>query len=122
MLLLGFCLIQNSIGALIFFGVVNMPYIKPTDRLSYDDIIKSLAEKVLAYRETGNNPAGQLNYIITRLLLEVYGQGLDRYSNHNEIIGILECAKLEVYRIHTSPYEDIKSIENGPVQFSGKRL
>lgn len=98
-----------------------MPYIKPVDRIVYDDIIKSLAEKVITYQKSGNNPAGQLNYIITRLLLEVYGSGLNRYSNHNEIVGILECAKLEVYRIHTSPYEDEKSIENGPVDFSSRR-
>jgi hypothetical protein len=38
-----------------------------------------------------------------------------RYANLNEMIGALECCKLELYRILTAPYEDVKIEENGGV-------
>ena len=37
------------------------------------------------------------------------------YQHFNDCIGALEGAKLELYRIAISPYEDAKSKENGPV-------
>jgi len=39
------------------------------------------------------------------------------YSNVNEIIGALECIKLELYRRVAAPYEDLKIEENGDVYF-----
>jgi len=33
----------------------------------------------------------------------------------NEVIGVLECAKLELYRRVAAPYEERKRIENGEV-------
>ena len=33
----------------------------------------------------------------------------------NEVMGVLACAQAELYRIRAAPYEDKKSIENGPV-------
>lgn len=59
--------------------------------------------------------AGELNYVITRVLddyLEVVGL---RYSTLNEVVGVLECAKLELYRRIAAPYEDWKLAENGDV-------
>lgn len=46
---------------------------------------------------------GILNYLITELLLhkidlETADNELPRYAQLNEIIGILECCKLEIYR------------------------
>jgi hypothetical protein len=38
-----------------------------------------------------------------------------RYANVNEMIGALECCKLELYRILIAPYEDVKIDENGGV-------
>jgi hypothetical protein len=59
--------------------------------------------------------AGQLNYVITlavkRYLAE---QGYD-YRAYNEVVGVLECAKLELYRRSVAPYEDEKIKENGDV-------
>lgn len=98
-----------------------MPYISKTNRKEYDSEIVSLAEKVSLFAEnTASSPAGQLNYIITKLILEVYGQYLPNYSDFNEIVGILECAKLEMYRKHTGPYEDEKIKENGKVEYKSK--
>ena len=39
------------------------------------------------------------------------------YSRINELIGVLECAKIELYRRIAAPYEDDKSRINGDVYF-----
>ncbi len=38
-----------------------------------------------------------------------------RYSKINSLIGVLECAKLELYRRVAAPYENDKIDENGDV-------
>jgi hypothetical protein len=82
-----------------------MPYIKQCFRENFDQYIDELCP----------SSAGDLNYIFTTLchnyLLEV---GLN-YKNINEVIGALECAKLELYRRIAVPYEDKKIQENGDV-------
>ena len=58
---------------------------------------------------------GELNYVITGLLddyLSAYGLN---YTNLNALVGVLECAKLELYRRIVSPYEDEKLETNGDV-------
>jgi hypothetical protein len=59
--------------------------------------------------------AGELNYTLTNLC-HVYLQrhGVN-YKNINEVIGVLECAKLELYRMIAAPYEDKKRLANGSV-------
>jgi len=37
------------------------------------------------------------------------------YRNINELVGVFECAKLELYRRVASPYEDEKIQSNGDV-------
>ncbi|RMH34263.1 MAG: hypothetical protein D6690_11010 [Nitrospirae bacterium] len=59
---------------------------------------------------------GELNYLVTRLLdgyLE--RKGPLSYASLNEAIGVLECAKLELYRRLAAPYEDRKRLETGDV-------
>lgn len=95
-----------------------MPYIAPRDREEYDSHIETLGALVEAFAEKrAESPAGQLNYIITKLILQSYGPFLHSYHDFNEVIGILECAKLEMYRRHVGPYEDEKIIENGDVKY-----
>jgi hypothetical protein len=103
-----------------------MPYIKIEERRLLDTYIDELIEKlvdIVHFGETGDGLlAGRLNYTITKLILgyiefakehvDFYGVG---YSDWNEIMGALECAKLEIYRMQIAPYEDIKIKENGPV-------
>lgn len=60
-------------------------------------------------------PAGDLNYIITNVLIQHVEQQGTSYRVINEIIGVLECAKLEMYRRLAAPYEDSKIAENGDV-------
>lgn len=64
-----------------------------------------------------NHPttAGELNYAVTSLVWDyIKGEGIS-YAIFNEVIGVLECAKLELYRRQVAVYEDRKRIENGDV-------
>ncbi len=58
---------------------------------------------------------GELNYAITEMLINYLNRKGVSYTNMNEVIGVLECAKLELYRRMTAPYEDTKIEENGDV-------
>ena len=73
-----------------------MPYIRPSRR-----------------GETPKTP-GELNYAITRLILDYLGDS-PKYTDFNSVVGVLECAKLELYRRKIVPYEDQKKTENGDV-------
>jgi uncharacterized protein DUF6899 len=59
--------------------------------------------------------AGELNYAVTRLVDRYLSEKGLRYQHINEVIGVLECAKLELYRRIASPYEDKKKEEEGDV-------
>lgn len=64
--------------------------------------------------------AGELNYVLTkaclRYLRNLEGPGRKLgYQDFNDVIGALECAKMELYRRMISPYEDVKKTENGDV-------
>ncbi len=63
---------------------------------------------------------GNLNYVITQII-DGYLQRLPKvnYEAINMAIGVLECAKLELYRRIASPYEDQKLHENGDVYSIG---
>ncbi len=64
---------------------------------------------------------GELNYAITRLVDDYLIQkGGIRYAHVNEVIGALECAKLELYRRVAAPYENQKLNETGDVYRSPK--
>lgn len=78
-----------------------MPYINQSARLTLLD---------------GHPPlsAGELNYAITTLIKQYLSLGVN-YAAINEVIGVLECAKLELYRRIAAPYEDGKCKENGDV-------
>lgn len=80
-----------------------------------------ITEDARARIDEGGKPEtpGELNYAITRLTDNYLVQkGGIRYSHVNEVIGALECAKLELYRRVAGPYEDQKLEENGDVYLS----
>jgi hypothetical protein len=89
-----------------------MPYIVQEKRKILDPAIQNLVE---SFRELNDdrNFAGNLNYVITRLFSSLHPS--PNYQRFNDVIGALECCKLELYRKKTAPYEDIKESENGPV-------
>ena len=62
---------------------------------------------------------GELNYMITKIVDDyLMGKGPIRYGHLNEVVGALECAKLELYRRVAAPYEDEKITEFGDVYVS----
>lgn len=65
-----------------------MQYIKQEDRFKYT--------KVISYMPDTNTP-GELNFVISSLCLKHLGNNIN-YGNINEVIGVLDCAKLELYR------------------------
>jgi hypothetical protein len=86
-----------------------MPYIPQTQR---NDIHEDLIDQGLDW--TPEN-AGELNYTVSTFIANyIRTKGL-KYAIVNEMIGALECAKLELSRVIIGPYEDIKIHENGPV-------
>ena len=86
-----------------------MPYVDNATRQLLDSSLDAVAcriAKMLSARP------GDMNYTISMLIKKVYGEKL-RYADYNEIIVVLEDAKLEFYRRRVGPYEDRKLQENG---------
>ena len=86
-----------------------MPYIKKNRRDWFDEIASDISD-VFANDESAT--MGDLNYLITKILLST---GPSSYADYNDLIGMLECCKLEFYRRAVSVYEDEKIKENGDV-------
>lgn len=79
-----------------------MPYIKQEERSA---VISDQIPRT----------AGELNYLITKICHDYLKFHGVNYRNINAVIGVLECAKLELYRQIAAPYEDKKKVENGPI-------
>lgn len=81
-----------------------MPYIKPEGRAEIDNAVTQLPVTMTV---------GDVNYAVTRICdRELTLKGVS-YTNINSLIGVLECAKAELYRRLAAPYEDKKIAENG---------
>jgi hypothetical protein len=89
-----------------------MPYIKEYPRAYLQTEIADLAQAMGDFGPSER--PGVMNYTISKLIKDVYGKGL-KYAQYNEIIGFLECCKLEFYRAQVGPYEEVKRKENGEV-------
>lgn len=59
--------------------------------------------------------AGELTYLVTVCLEQYRADHGDRYQTFAEIVGALECAKLEAYRRVIAPYESEKCATSGDV-------
>jgi Domain of unknown function (DUF6899) len=97
-----------------------MPYITENHRLALDQDLERLVKTIRRQIEAQDLTArpGLMNYALTVLIRDVYEIDLDlppRYHEWNEIVGFMECAKLELYRKGVAPYEDDKEMQNGPV-------
>lgn len=93
-----------------------MPYIVPNNRKKIDTEIDLLIEAILE-ESPPEKLAGVANYTITRVLLGVLDP--KNYTQMNETIGVLECAKLEMYRRLVGPYEDKAIATNGDLKEYG---
>ena len=60
--------------------------------------------------------AGQFNYALHQLVAIYFEQNQFNYQTCNDIIGALECAKMELYRRLVAGYEDKKILQNGDVK------
>ena len=87
-----------------------MPYIK--ERAWID---KRLEPLLYEFEHDKDIRAGEVNYMITQILLAwLDAQGLS-YATVNAIMGVLSCVASEFYRRVVAPYEDQKKGENGDV-------
>ncbi|MDE3023276.1 MAG: hypothetical protein KGI54_15755 [Pseudomonadota bacterium] len=87
-----------------------MPYIAQEEREDIDQICSDIFEHLKGEYFS----AGELNYIFTKILKLNYRIPFyAKYVDYNEAIGVLECCKLELYRVAAAPYEDLKIQQNG---------
>lgn len=87
-----------------------MPYIKEDRRNNIDEAFILFNSKLL--NSGAEMSMGDLNYIITKLLLSTEPT---YYEDYNALIGMLESCKLEFYRRAVSVYEDGAIERNGDV-------
>lgn len=86
-----------------------MPYIPQDQRAEIDS---DLLGRGLDW--TPEN-AGELNFLVSTFIANYIRRKGLKYAVVNEMVGALECAKMELNRVIIGPYEDIKIAENGPV-------
>jgi hypothetical protein len=84
-----------------------MPYIKKQDRSKFTKSLNALPNL--------ENP-GELNYLITKVCQQYIEDHKLCYNTLNEVVGALECCKIEFYRRVIAPYEGVKIAENGDLQ------
>lgn len=84
-----------------------MPY------LTKDRRAELHTELAFAHRAWYPENAGDLNYIVSRFIDQYLATTGMSYAGINEMIGALECCKLELYRKIAAPYEDEKERVNG---------
>ena len=82
-----------------------MPYITSEDRQKFNT------------QDLAPETPGELNYVISEICSAYLANKGLGYTNCNEIVGVLECVKLEFYRRLTAPYEDQKIEENGDISY-----
>jgi len=64
---------------------------------------------------------GELNYALTKILLEYLQSKGTSYGTVNEIMGVLNCATHEFYRRWAAPYEDKKIKDNGDLEITSSK-
>lgn len=95
-----------------------MPYITKRDRARFDPIIKKMLDEIVRDRfDESNFEAGELNYIISKIVTTLF-EKKKNYKQANSLMGVLECVKQEFYRRHVAPYEDSKILENGDLEIT----
>jgi hypothetical protein len=84
-----------------------MPYIDPGRRKAINVFLSETMGNVIG--------PGELNYLISHAVHWYVMRAPMSYSMLNEALGVLEAAKLELYRTVIAPFEDQKRAENGSV-------
>lgn len=86
-----------------------MPYITKEQRISAGNELQSAGLSFIPEN------AGELNFIVSTFIANYIHENGCKYAVLNEMIGALECAKMELNRVIIGPYENLKIAENGPV-------
>ena len=86
-----------------------MPYIVQTQR---NDINADLCDEGLDFVPEN---AAELNFVVSQLIANYIQRNGKRYSVLNEMVGALECCKLELQRVVIAPYEAEKEAQKGGV-------
>lgn len=92
-----------------------MPYIEQKDREVYDTQIEALVEKLTGFCLNRQPTVGHVNYVISKLIWDIFRKNGPSYTGGNNLIGVLECVKQEFYRRQLAGYEDEKIKENGDI-------
>ena len=77
--------------------------------------ITNEARRDLLTRAMKPSTAGEFNFLISTIANDYLARYGKSYAVINELIGMLECTKLELYRRIAAPYEDEKKLANGDV-------
>ena len=85
-----------------------MPYIAKEVRAAYAVPEMQIAQMIIAH-------PGNLNYLLTLLCQNYAEYNGNNYQAFNDVVGALECCKLEFYRRAIAEYEDEKIKLNGDV-------
>lgn len=86
-----------------------MPYIPTSEKEKVD-------RGLIALNLSELNDSGALNYAIHQIIAQYISKNKESYQTYNDIIGGLECAKMELYRRLISEYEDRKILLNKDVK------
>jgi len=89
-----------------------MPYIIADQRNQLSDDIYRLVTSMNSLGDDARK--GVFNYVVTKLALGVIGTET-KYSKINDVVGAMECCKLELYRRLEANYEDGAVKRNGDV-------
>lgn len=85
-----------------------MPYITQARRESFQAFLKSVQDLRI-------DTSGELNFLLAMLGQVYLAQHGISYRVFNDIVGALECAKIETYRRQIANLEEMKKQENGDV-------
>jgi hypothetical protein len=86
-----------------------MPYIPTSEKEKVD-------RGLIALNLSELKDSGALNYAIHQIIAQYISQNKESYQTFNDVIGALECAKMEIYRRKIGGYEEAKIVQNGDVK------
>ncbi len=88
-------------------GASFMPYINEDRRQELNSLVNRMHVSDI-------RNAGELNYLITNLVIAYLGEDYN-YQKLNDVMGALTGANMELYRRVVADYENAKRDENGDV-------
>jgi hypothetical protein len=89
-----------------------MPYVDLESRERLKHLTDQIKDEILNGQSIS---PGDMNYLITLMCHAYLERKGNRYTFHNDLVGVLECAKQELYRRKTASYEDECIKKNGDV-------